>query len=102
VALRRESWFDEPANVGNFLGRIGEAITGVFGGYKQDTPADPAGAAEDRIATASQVTEDEARWLLARLQRDGKLHENEKVLLSFLRENSAHIHPVLRPALEQA
>ena len=69
----------------------------VFSAYKVE---ERSSSGEEHIA-AFQVTEDEARWLLSRLQRDGKLHSNEQALLLFLRENASHIHPVLKPALDQ-
>ena len=100
-ALRRERWLEEPADVGAFFSRMGTAIASVFGAYRLEPASRAAGMTEDMIAEASSVTEDEASWLLARLQKDGKLHANEKVLLLFLREHSVSIHPVLKPALEQ-
>ena len=100
-ALRQEKWLAEPADIGGFLFKLGGSLGAVFSSYKLLVPSNPSETAEDRIAAASHVTEDEARWLLSRLQRDDRLHANEKALLSFLREHSAHIHPVLKPALEQ-
>jgi hypothetical protein len=103
-ALRRERWLDEPADPGAFMLRMAQSLARVFGAYRLDeAPSDPAeaAAAAGRAAPASEVTEDEARWLLARLYRDGRLHANERALLLFLREHSDHIHPVLKPALEQ-
>ena len=100
-ALRREQWLDEPADLGGFFSRIRDGIARVFGAYQLEAPSSAGAATEEHIAQAHQVTEDEARWLLARLQRDGTLHANEKALLAFLREHSTHIHPVLKSALEQ-
>lgn len=102
AALRREQWLDEPADIGGFISRIGQGIARVFSAYKLEAPSSSAGTTEEQMTTASHVTEDEARWLLARLQRDEKLHANEKALLSFLREHSVDINPVLKPVLEQA
>ncbi len=100
-ALRREQWLDEPADRGAFLLRMGEVIARVFGAYKLESPSNSDVTIDEHTAMAHQVTEEEAGWLLARLQRDGKLHANEKALLLFLREHSTQIHPVLKPALEQ-
>jgi len=100
-ALRRDRLIEEPADVGAFFSRMGGVITSVFGAYRLEPLSSAAGTTEEQIANARQVTEDEARWLLTHLQRDGRLHANEKALLLFLRQHSAHIHPVLKPALEQ-
>jgi hypothetical protein len=100
-ALQREQWLDEPADLGGFISRMAAGITRVFGAYQLEPASSPGGTTEENIAAAQQVTEDEARWLLARLERDGKLHANEKALLLFLRENSTNLHPVLKPALDQ-
>jgi hypothetical protein len=48
------------------------------------------------------VGEDEAGWLAARIGRDGKLHENEKALLRFIRDEASDIHPALAPLIEKA
>jgi hypothetical protein len=102
-ALRRERWLDEPADVGAFFTRMREGLARVFSGYQIEAPSTSSNdTTEEHVAAARHVTEEEARWLSARLQRDGKLHANERALLSFLREKSVKIHPLLQPALERA
>ncbi len=56
------------------------------------------------IATdqAEAIDEDEARWLAGRIGRDGILHENEKALLRFLKEESPSIHPALNELIARA
>lgn len=57
---------------------------------------------EAEISANEVVTEDEASWLVDRIGRDGVLHENEKVLLRFIREDSPNIHPALKPLMDKA
>jgi hypothetical protein len=54
------------------------------------------------MAVAEVVTSDEVRWLADRIGRDGVIHENERALLVFLREESPDIHPSLRTLLDTA
>jgi len=43
----------------------------------------------------------EAAWLAERIGRDGVLHENEKALLKFLKEESPNIDGALQPLLDK-
>lgn len=108
VALAREDWLDKP---GGFEGGLGGFFRSMFSGgargvweaHAQDTdPSAARGAAmAAEIAANEVVTEDEASWLVERIGRDGVLHENEKALLRFIREDSPQIHPALRPLLDK-
>ena len=51
---------------------------------------------------ASEVTETEAKWVIDRIGRDGLVHDNEKALLQFLKDESAHLHPRLDELLKKA
>lgn len=59
-------------------------------------------AVEAEIAVAERVDSDEVRWLAERIGRDGVLHDNERALLDFLRDESTDIHPSLRTLLDTA
>jgi hypothetical protein len=54
------------------------------------------------MITSEPVTEPEAQWLADRIGRDGHLHENEKALLRFLKQESSHLHESLKPLLDRA
>jgi len=107
IALAREDWLDEP---GGFDGGLGGFFRKMFGGgvggireaYAETDPFAARGAAmEAEISANEVVTQDEAAWLVARIGRDGLLHENEKALLRFIREESPNIHPALQPLMDK-
>ena len=52
-------------------------------------------------AQAAVIEDREAQWLVDRISHDGRMHENEKALLRFLRDESPDIHPSLKPWLEK-
>jgi len=109
VALAREDWLDQP---GGFEGGLGgffrKMVSGGVGGIRdayRDQPdpfAERGAAMAAEIAANEVVTGGEAEWLAARIGRDGQLHENEKALLRFLREESPTIHPSLQPLMDKA
>jgi hypothetical protein len=43
------------------------------------------------------MDEDEARWLVARIEADGKDHDNERALLAYLRREAARLPASLEP-----
>ena len=47
---------------------------------------------------ASKLTTSEAAWVLERVQRDGEIHENEKALLAFIKEEASELHSSLESA----
>lgn len=115
--LRREKWLKERDGIGGFLKKVGnEAISAVRGGGTEWDAAmkamfgrsirerDPveeeaaAGVAREREA----IDEEEARWLIERIGRDGRLDKNEVALLKFIMDNSPAIDPSLNPLFEQA
>ncbi len=58
-------------------------------------------AAEHEMDIAEKIDNDEAHWLVERIGRDGKFHENEKALIRFLKDESPQIHPSLLPLLDK-
>ena len=80
-----------------------EGLGRVFSSYSlpRDSSSADTLSAETGVSQARQITEQEARWLAARLDRDRVLHENEKALLTFLKEKATSIHPALQPALDK-
>ena len=57
---------------------------------------------EARIAGAEIISRSEAEWLNERIGRGGHVHENEKALLQFLKEESPDIHPSLKVLIASA
>ena len=47
------------------------------------------------------VDEDEARWLVARVEADGKDHDNERALLAYLRREATHLPASLEPLCQR-
>ncbi len=104
--LRREAWLNEPTGGLKEFSRKAFAggIEGVIEAWRYDPQAEAEAALEAQLALcaeAEQITEEEARWLVARIERDGKLHENEKRLLRFLKRESPKLAPQLLPLLEK-
>lgn len=109
VALAREDWLDQPGGYAGGLGgffrkMVSGGISGVRDAYadKSDPFAARGASMEAEIAANEVVTHDEASWLVDRIGRDGVLHENEKALLRFIREESPNVHPALRPLMDKA
>ena len=55
-----------------------------------------------RSPSAETITAEEAEWLARRMGRDGTLHENEKALLRFIRDEAPSIHPSLQSLIAKA
>lgn len=110
---RREAWLDDRRGVGRLLGEMGGAMlkgniaenwaaADIFG-----TRARQEAAARDRRARAAAERREaidgaEAAWLMTRIGKDGILHDNEKALLAFIKENAPAVHPSLVPLFERA
>lgn len=109
-ALRREAWLDEPPRgVTALFGDVTSALlsNGLKGIWRAWRDEESAQARRNReteaeIRVAETVSSDEVRWLADRIGRDGVIHENERALLRFLREESPDIHPSLRTLLDTA
>ena len=56
----------------------------------------------EKVSQAERVEQREAEWLIARLNRDGRLCETERALLQFLKEECPDIHDSLLPMINAA
>lgn len=110
-ALRREAWVDSetPGVAGMFSGMMSGLLSdGLKGIWRSYTQPDESVAAARNDAFAADVrasetlTADEVRWLADRIGRDGVIHENERALIAFLREESPDIHPSLQTLIDTA
>ncbi len=107
-ALRREEWLDAPSgSVGNFFSRMAAGgLRGALNAYRQPGMEDAWAARNARtdaaMAGAEIVTAEEAEWLARRMGRDGTLHQNEKALLRFIRDEAPSVHPSLKSLIAKA
>lgn len=108
---RREAWLtngygrttpEQDKYEGYNARAILDAFKEVFGLKKKD----PTGgfAILDVAATqqSEKITADEANWLVQALKADGKIDENERALLDFIREECPAIDESLKPILNAA
>jgi hypothetical protein len=115
VALAREEWLadDKPDIASTLKGAFsgfGQMFSGAFlDGLFDDAHSQVEKAWKERNAVeearmehAQVIEEHEAQWLVDRLSRDAMVHDNEKALLRFLKEESPEIHPSLKPWFEKA
>lgn len=104
-ALRREEWLNHKGEDRSFFTRMmADGLKGIMGAYLAPSNAEAAFAErnarfENQENVASSVTQSEAHWLVERINRDGYIRANEKMLLSFLKKESQSIHPELQPLL---
>lgn len=107
VALRREEWLDARPGVSGFMSQmLAGGLRGIWNAYHagngEEMLQERLAHKQAAIAEAETVTSEEAHWLAARIGRDGVVHENEKALLAFIREESPRIHPALKPLIDSA
>lgn len=106
-ALRRAEWLDDTqSGVDRFIVKaLAGGLKGIWRAYRQPD-ADPwerrAAEQEAAIAAAEPVTGAEAEWLASRINRNGRMCDNEKALLAFIAEESPALDPALKPLIEKA
>jgi hypothetical protein len=107
-ALRREAWLDKPSGgVGDFFGRMAAGgLRGMLKAYRQPGSeqawAERNARVEAAASASAHISADEAEWLARRMGRDGSLHDNEKALLRFIRDEAPSIHPSLKSLIAKA
>ncbi len=107
-ALRREQWLDDTSvDIGGFFNRVfAGGLSDYMGSVRRKTGVEQAWReSNDAFAAASAAAEaidpEEADWIAGRIGRDGILHDNEKSLLRFLRDESPNVHPTLAPLIDR-
>lgn len=113
-AMRREAWLDDTeVDVAGMLSKtlssVGDLMKGgLFGGAirsgsntMDDAWAERNAQMEAEAEQANNIDEVESHWLVERIGRDGILHENEKALISYLKQESPSLHSSLKPLLEK-
>lgn len=113
-AMRREAWLDDAeVDVAGMLSKtlssVGDIMKGgLFGGAMRsgsDTMDDAWAERNAQVESEAQVTNkidaEESHWLVERIGRDGVLHDNEKALISYLKQESPSLHSSLQPLLDK-
>jgi hypothetical protein len=102
AAQRRhvERWLDEPAPT------LGDFVASMFDfdrlAADAGAPALEGAAPAAETARAEKIDAREAEWLIARLNRDGRISPAEKRLLRFLKAESPSIAPALAALIDKA
>jgi hypothetical protein len=102
-ALRHEEWLETPdEGLFSFLTRGLKSLDGFGSSMAIARPELFEDDKTDEIIAANEaISADEAQWLAHRLDRDGRLQENERALLAFIKEHSPSVHPSLAPYLDR-
>jgi hypothetical protein len=107
-ALRRDAFFDKAdASIGGFFARmVSGGVAGILEAYTQPDSLeagfeDHNRANDVQMRRAETVSAEEARWIADRIGRDHVIRENERALLSFIRQAAPSIHPELKPLLDK-
>jgi hypothetical protein len=114
-AARRERWLDERGSIGRLLTDVAGALgRGAIPVREVMTEFDPtwdkhfvkeaaAMAAATKIRLAREAIDaGEAKWLAARIERDGTIDENERALLAFIKRESPSVDAALAPLMGRA
>ena len=109
-ALQREKWLEDTStDVAGFLSKTLSSVGDLMrsGNFSLSTRSMEDAWAErnqELIARQQQtnpVDEAEAHWLTDRIGRDGVIHDNEKALLSYLKQESISLHPSLDKLIQK-
>ena len=103
-ALRSEAWRDDDRiSIGDFFSNaLSSGLRGILQSYDEnDAHGERNVRVNKNIAENEVIDAGEAQWLIERINRDGIIHENERKLLQFIRENSPAIHPSLATLLDK-
>ena len=107
TALERQQWLDDDSvDVASFFSRVfAGGLRGYVDNVKSETGLEAAyRAANDAFEAANEaavvIEKGEADWIAQRIGRDGVLHDNEKALLRFIKDESPDIHPSLLPLID--
>jgi hypothetical protein len=92
VALRQEQWLNDKSTKNGFLNTMVKGLRDIYNGSESVAPK--------RGAKAENITTSEANWLTARINKDGHITAAERAVLTFIKQESPDIDPVLRPLLD--
>lgn len=108
--MAQEEWLKSREGTAGFFGKMGQSLLKGPGAILDAITA-PVSTdrmwdqelrqREQRASINEQITLTEADWLLDRIGRDGDLHDNERALLGFIRENASKIPPALETLMQK-
>ncbi len=102
TALRQENWLHKkPKGKKDFLAAMISGLRSIYTSGDEEDARLRREAYEARIARSERISNIEASWLANRINRDGKLSEAERAVLTFIKQESPEIHPDLKPLLDQ-
>ena len=101
-AIHRREWLENTSiDISGFLSRIMSGNLQAAGKKMlMKNKSSSASCGKDSSITA-QVDYEEASWLMGRIMNDSIFHENESLLISFLKKEAPNLHPSLKPLLDQ-
>lgn len=113
-SLRRDAWLEDTqtdvaAVLANSLRSIGQLFNKktLLDTFSSDTDR-MQNAWRDRVddVTARQniakdIDEDEGKWLADRIGRDSLLHQNERALIDFIKQENPHVHPAVNELVKK-
>ena len=107
-ALRHDAFLGDTSSMftGFFTKMLSGGAAAVKDAWKTEDSIEDrfAEANHDRAiasAEAEKITQGEAGWVAARIGGDGRLHDNERKLIEFLKEESPSLHPDLMVLLDK-
>ncbi len=102
TALRQDEWLQEEQrdNVDFFSSMIA-GLRSIYTSVDDDDALRRRQAYDQRIVESERISRAEASWLVNRINRDGKLSDAEKAILTFIKQESPDIHPDLKPLLDR-
>jgi hypothetical protein len=104
TALRHEEWLDEKQPSEGFIAAMVKGLREVYKGlghsHSKNNAPKRGSALESRIQASEKITASEAKWLVSRINRDGKMSAAERAVLTFIKQESPEIDPALKPLLD--
>ena len=107
-ALRQEMWMNNTdIDLKGFFKRMVDgSISNILKTYIDTTKVQASynRRSEERLERERNMQVEKrasARWLAERIGQDGFIHQNEKALLEFLRENSVEVHPDMKTLFDK-
>jgi hypothetical protein len=104
TALRQEKWLDEKPSMDGFLTVMVKGLREIYKNTDADDSETRARnrrlALEAKMQQSEQISTSEANWLSGRINRDGSISAAERAVLTFIKQESPNIDPVLKPLLD--
>lgn len=106
-ALRREEWLDAPtAGVAGFMNQmLTGSLNAIWDAYEnRSIDGEPRKQPSSGLSFEDhpRASDDDVRFVVERIGRDRRLHENEAAMINFLKSRDAHRFPKLKPILDLA